>query len=220
MWGSFSSYIYLPTPWAKHTKTTVRGAPSLGNLSCSKLDFSPPSLAAAVPAVLQLVATSCRCSVAMQSAAHCRALRYVFQLASKPSCRCPANLSSWTSCSYIHLRHDGTKLFAGQFQQCLHDVLCVLSPPELLCKDGRPSLTEALAADLVPGASTSTSHKSSTSLIHQLTGTPTWRVVHPSSGMQRKLYQAAENHQRDVSSPSRLTEVASAAAVLCNWCYV
>ena len=171
--GSFSSYIYLPTPWAKHTKTTVRGAPSLENPSCSKLDFSPPSLAAAVPAVLQLVATSCRCSVAMQSAAHCRALRYVFQLASKPSCRCPANLSSWTSCSYIHLRHDGTKLFAGQFQQCLHDVLCVLSPPELLCKDGLPSLTEALAADLVPGASTSTSHKSSTSLIHQLMGTPT-----------------------------------------------
>ena len=37
--GSFSSYIYLPTPWAKHTKTTVRGAPSLGNPSCSKLYF-------------------------------------------------------------------------------------------------------------------------------------------------------------------------------------
>ena len=178
MWGSFSSYIYLPTPWAKHTKTTVRGAPSLGNLSCSKSYFSHPSLAvaaavavavaaalpspailssatsksAAVPTVLQLVATSCRCSVAMQSATHCRALRYVFQLASKPSCRCPANLSSWTSCSYIHLRHDGTELFAGQFQQWLHDVLCVLSPPELLYKDGRPSLTKALAADLVSGA--------------------------------------------------------------------
>ena len=29
--GSFSSYKYVPTPWAKHTKTTVRGAPSLGN---------------------------------------------------------------------------------------------------------------------------------------------------------------------------------------------
>ena len=28
--GSFSPYIYVPTPWAKHTKTTVRGAPSLG----------------------------------------------------------------------------------------------------------------------------------------------------------------------------------------------
>jgi len=48
--GSFSSYIYLPTPWAKHTKTTVRGAPSLGNPSCSKLDFSPPlDVAAALP---------------------------------------------------------------------------------------------------------------------------------------------------------------------------
>ena len=38
-----------------------------------------------------------------QAFAACGALRYVFQLASKPSCRCPANLSSWTSCSYIHL---------------------------------------------------------------------------------------------------------------------
>ena len=49
--GSFSSYIYQPTPWAKHTKTTVRGAPSLGNPSCSKLYFSPPLAAAVVAAV-------------------------------------------------------------------------------------------------------------------------------------------------------------------------
>ena len=40
--GNFSPYIFLSTPWTKHTKTTVRGAPSLENLSCSKLDFSPP----------------------------------------------------------------------------------------------------------------------------------------------------------------------------------
>ena len=46
--GSFSPYKYVPTPWAKHTKTTVRGAPSLGNPSYSKLDFSPASLAVAV----------------------------------------------------------------------------------------------------------------------------------------------------------------------------
>ena len=46
--GSFSPYIHIPTHWAKHTKTTVRGAPSLGNLSYSKLDFSPPSLAVVV----------------------------------------------------------------------------------------------------------------------------------------------------------------------------
>ena len=39
--GSFSSYKSVPTPWAKHTKTTVRGAPSLENPSCSKIDFSP-----------------------------------------------------------------------------------------------------------------------------------------------------------------------------------
>ena len=50
--GSFSFYKYVPTPWAKHTKTTVRRAPSLENPSCSKLDFSPPSLAVAVAAAL------------------------------------------------------------------------------------------------------------------------------------------------------------------------
>ena len=48
--GSFSPYKYVPTPWAKHTKTTVRGASSLENPLCSKLDFSPPlAVAAALP---------------------------------------------------------------------------------------------------------------------------------------------------------------------------
>jgi hypothetical protein len=37
--GSFSLYKYIPTPWAKHVKTIVRGAPSLENSSCSKFDF-------------------------------------------------------------------------------------------------------------------------------------------------------------------------------------
>ena len=50
--GSFSSYKSIPIPWVKHTKTTVWGAPSLGNPSCSKLDFSHPSLAVAVTAAL------------------------------------------------------------------------------------------------------------------------------------------------------------------------
>ena len=50
--GSLSSYIYQPTPWAKHTKTIVSGAPSLGNPSCSKLYFSPLSLAVAVAVVV------------------------------------------------------------------------------------------------------------------------------------------------------------------------
>ena len=46
--GSFYPYKYVPTPWTKHTKTTVREAPSLENRSCSKLDFTPPSLAVPV----------------------------------------------------------------------------------------------------------------------------------------------------------------------------
>ena len=56
--GSFSSNKYVPTPWAKHTKNTVRGAPSLGNPSCSKLDFSPPLVVTAAlpsPAILSFM---------------------------------------------------------------------------------------------------------------------------------------------------------------------
>ena len=53
--GSFFFYIYQPTPWAKHTKTTVWGAPSLGNLLCSKSDFSHPSLAVAVAVAVLLL---------------------------------------------------------------------------------------------------------------------------------------------------------------------
>jgi hypothetical protein len=43
---SLPPYIYVPTLQAKRTKTTVRGASSLENHSCSKLYFSPPSLVA------------------------------------------------------------------------------------------------------------------------------------------------------------------------------
>ena len=50
--GSFSFYIYQPSPLSKHTKTTVWGAPSLGNSSCSKLYFSPLSLAVVVAVVV------------------------------------------------------------------------------------------------------------------------------------------------------------------------
>ena len=56
--GSFSSYIYQPIPWAKHTKTTVRGAPSLGNPSGSKLYFSPLSLAVAVAVAVAVTVTA------------------------------------------------------------------------------------------------------------------------------------------------------------------
>jgi len=50
--GSFYPNKYVPTSWAKHTKTTVRGAPSLENPSCSNLDFSPPSVIVAIAAAL------------------------------------------------------------------------------------------------------------------------------------------------------------------------
>ena len=51
--GSFSSCKYVPTPWTKYTKTTVRGGPSLENLSCIKLDFSPPlAVATALPDIV------------------------------------------------------------------------------------------------------------------------------------------------------------------------
>ena len=61
--GSFSPYKYVPTLWAKHTKTIVRGAPSLGNPSCSKLDFFPPlavAVTAALPDAVDLLSTARR----------------------------------------------------------------------------------------------------------------------------------------------------------------
>ena len=60
---SFSPYKYIPTPWAKLIKTIVRGAPSLENLSCSKLDFSPPltvTVAAALPDAVDPLSTARR----------------------------------------------------------------------------------------------------------------------------------------------------------------
>ena len=50
---SFSPNKYVPIPWAKHTKTTVRRAPSFENPSCGKLDFSP-SLTVVVAVVAAL----------------------------------------------------------------------------------------------------------------------------------------------------------------------
>jgi hypothetical protein len=46
---SFSPYKYVPTPRAKHTKTTVRGTPSSRNLSCSKLNIFSHSRVALRP---------------------------------------------------------------------------------------------------------------------------------------------------------------------------
>ena len=74
--GSFSSYKSILTPWAKHIKTTVWGAPSLGNPSCSKLDFSPLLVAAAagcqasVAALLLCVSMELPLRQSMFSACH------------------------------------------------------------------------------------------------------------------------------------------------------
>jgi hypothetical protein len=44
---SSPTYKYVPTSWAKHTKTIVRWTSCLENLSCSKLDIFFPSHVAA-----------------------------------------------------------------------------------------------------------------------------------------------------------------------------
>jgi hypothetical protein len=46
---SFPPYIYVPIPWVKAHQNYRRGAPSLGNLSCSKLNISPSSFVAPRP---------------------------------------------------------------------------------------------------------------------------------------------------------------------------
>jgi hypothetical protein len=47
--GSFPPYIYVPTPWVKAHQNYRGGAPSLGNLSCSKSDIFSPSRVAPRP---------------------------------------------------------------------------------------------------------------------------------------------------------------------------
>jgi len=69
---SFSPNKYAPTPWTKHTKTTVRGASSLGNPLCSKLYFSPLSLvvAAAVAAAAALPSSAILFSATSKAVYH------------------------------------------------------------------------------------------------------------------------------------------------------
>jgi hypothetical protein len=43
--GSFPLYIYVPTSWVKAHQNYRGGDPNLENLSCSKLDISPPCVA-------------------------------------------------------------------------------------------------------------------------------------------------------------------------------
>jgi len=87
--GSFSSYIYQPTPWAKHTKTTVWGAPRLGNPSCNKSDFSHPSLAIAV-AVCCLAAVCKPLTSFASSNVRCRPVElYVIDLLLIAGAPCP-----------------------------------------------------------------------------------------------------------------------------------
>jgi hypothetical protein len=46
---SFPHYIYVPIPWVKSHQNYRGGAPSLENLSCSKLNIYPPSFVAPRP---------------------------------------------------------------------------------------------------------------------------------------------------------------------------
>ena len=60
MWGVFLPINMYQPLRQKHTKTTIRGAPSLGNPSCSKLDFSRPSLPVAIAAAAALPSPALR----------------------------------------------------------------------------------------------------------------------------------------------------------------
>jgi hypothetical protein len=104
--GSFSPYIYVPTPWVKAHQNYHGGAPSLRNLSCSKLYFSPLSLA--VAATLP--------SPAILSSATSKSAAFDFLLSSavrKPFVRhlhrsvCTL---CWFSCKHLLDRHPGASL--------------------------------------------------------------------------------------------------------------
>ena len=118
--GSFSSYKSILTPWAKHIKTTVWGALSLGNLSCSKLDFSHPSLA--VAAALPSPAL-CRCRPASRASPsyHCTSLSptSAWSLAVRQRCGghhssiCSSYLSCRSPC-FIESRHQSPRRICGR----------------------------------------------------------------------------------------------------------
>ena len=94
--GSFYPNKYVPTSWAKHTKTTVREAPSLGNPSYNKLDFSRPSL---VVAVAVTIAAALPSPAILSSAT------------SKATCHVPADLQRG---SFDRVFVPGNLLFADQ----------------------------------------------------------------------------------------------------------
>ena len=119
---SFSPYRYVPTPWANHTKTIIRGAPSLGNPSCSKLDFSHPSLDDAVATTLPSP-TLYRCWTASRASPsyHCKSLSStgVWSLAVRQRCGghhssiCSSYLSCRSPC-FIESRHQSPRRICGR----------------------------------------------------------------------------------------------------------
>ena len=123
---SFSSYISVPTLWAKHTKITVRGAPSLRNSSCSKLDFSYPSLvvavAVAVAAMLPSLALRlCRPACRALPSYHCTSLLPTGVWSSAVRQRCGGHhssiCSSYLSCRspcFIESRHQSPRWTCGR----------------------------------------------------------------------------------------------------------
>ena len=95
--GSFSLNKYAPTPWVKHTKATVRRAPSLGNSSYSKSYFSHPS-----PAVIIAVAVV----VVLPSPAlrRCHPASYTAKLAPRLAAWLPAGPTGRPCLTFIIFR--------------------------------------------------------------------------------------------------------------------
>ena len=79
-----------------------------------------------------------------QAFAACGALRPPLIICCNSILKVPSPYAA--SDKHRHHGHDETKLFTGQFQQSLHDVFCILSPPELQVNNrtpmfnGQPSL--------------------------------------------------------------------------------
>ena len=97
--GSFSSYIYQPIPWAKHTITIVWGASSLRNPSYSKSYFSHPSLAVAIAIAVAVAAAL------PSSALHrCRPASYVAEVAPRLAAWLPAGPMGRPCLAFIIVR--------------------------------------------------------------------------------------------------------------------
>jgi hypothetical protein len=90
---SFPPYKSVPTSWTKHIKTTIRAAPSLGNLSCSKLYNFVSTYHVTISQLRQLPRRLFRPSrLSPAKTTTCQSVGYSRLMRAEQACRCPSSI--------------------------------------------------------------------------------------------------------------------------------